>query len=152
MILLVPSSVFAGDCLSHPVFIHDMEIHSCAVMSEANAGEVSNKIAPPKVIAQVYPGIILKGQIKAVRQIDIDAPDHANPFVHPWQSKEEQQTFLYSGKLVTDGCDAFKPKTRIKFVSYTNCECDTGPRPNGYCALQIDKISDIPDVYLQYAQ
>ncbi|MBF0385038.1 MAG: hypothetical protein HQL27_04115 [Candidatus Omnitrophica bacterium] len=152
--LFISVRVYAGDCFSHPMFIYDIEIDSCAKMSEENAGQVSSSIASPKVIAERYPGIILQGHVKAVRQIDLDEPFRGIKFaVHPWLKKDDErlQPYLYSGKSVANGCEAFKHNSRIKFASFTNCECDTAPSSDGYCALTVKQIYDIPDAYTKYS-
>ena len=150
LIALVPLRVYAGDCWSHPMFIHEMEIHSCELISEANAGRIS-KGATPKVVAARYPGVILEGTQKAIRQIDLEEPFREIKFeVHPWQKKDQGKIFLFHSKDL-NGCSTFKLGTRVKFASFTNCECDTGPAPDGYCALTVEQVTTIPDEYIKYS-
>lgn len=151
LIALVPLRAYAGDCWSHPMFIHEMEIRSCELISEANAGRVS-KGATPTVVAARYPGVILEGTQKAIRQIDLEEPFREIKFaVHPWQKKDQEKIFLFQSKDL-NGCSTFKLGTRVKFASFTNCECDTGPAPDGYCALTVQQVTTIPNEYLKYAE
>jgi hypothetical protein len=133
------------------MFLHEMEIRSCELISEANAGRVS-KGAPPAVVAARYPGVILEGTQKAIRQIDLEEPFRGIPFaVHPWQKKDREIMVLFQSKD-PNGCSTFKMGTRVKFASFTNCECDTGPAPDGYCALTVGQVTTIPNKYLEYAE
>jgi hypothetical protein len=133
------------------MFIHEMEIRSCEIMSEANAGRVS-KGATPKVVAVRYPGVIVEGTQKAIRQIDLEEPGREIKFaVHPWQKKDREETFLFHSKDV-NGCSTFTLGARVKFASFTNCECDTGPAPDGYCALIVKQATTIPNEFLKYAE
>jgi hypothetical protein len=151
LIVLVRLPAFAGDCRSHPMFIHEMEIHSCELISEGNAGRVSRG-ASPKVVAARYPGAILEGTQKAVRQIDFEEPFRRDVIskVHPWQKKDEKKTYLYKAKGSGD-CSNFKSGSVVKFASFTSCECDTGPAPDGYCALTVEQVYAIPEEYRKYA-
>ena len=148
---LLPLRAYAGDCRSHPMFIHEMEIRSCELISEANAGRVS-KGAAPRIVATRYPGVILEGTEKAIRQIDLEEPFREIKFaVHPWQRKDRETIFLFQSKNL-NGCSTFKLGTRVKFASFTNCECDTGPAPDGYCALTVPPVTTIPNEHLKYAE
>lgn len=150
-IALASFHAYAGDCLTHPMFIHEMEIYSCELVSETNAGRVS-KGASPKVVAARYPGAILEGTQKAVRQIDLEEPSrNIKVAVHPWQEKDEKKIFLYQAKDLSD-CSTLSPGAQVKFASFTNCECDTGPAPDGYCALTVQEATKIPTEYLKYAE
>jgi hypothetical protein len=151
LIAFAPIPAHSGDCPSHPMFIHEMEVRSCEMISEANAGRVSRG-ASPKVVAARYPGAILEGTRKAVRQIDLEEPLGDVKFaVHPWQKKDEKKTFLYRARDLGD-CSAFWSGAQVKFASFTNCECDTGPAPDGRCALTVQEVTTIPAEHLKYAE
>jgi len=151
IVALITLPAYAGDCRSHPMYIHEMVILSCEYISEVNAGRVS-KGASPRIVAARFPGVILEGTQKAVRMIEFEESFRRDAIseVHPWQKKDENKTFLYQAKGSHD-CSNFKPGSVAKFASFTSCECDTGPAPDGYCALTVKQVYAIPEEFLKYA-
>jgi hypothetical protein len=81
------------------MFIHEMEIHSCELISEANAGRIS-KGATPKVVAARYPGVILEGTQKAIRQIDLEEPFREIKFaVHLGKRRIRKKYFYFIQRI-----------------------------------------------------
>ena len=146
----VVPNVLAGDCLSHPLIIHELAIESCDLLTEGNAGEIS-RIATPAVVATRYHGAILVGKETRRRIIDIDGPNITEPTPMPWSRTNEAVKFLYSSN--DPGiCSEFETGTIARVLYATNCECDTGAHPDGYCALTVKEVSGIPGNILKHTQ
>jgi len=145
--LLFPLRAYAGDCLYHPLFIREIEISSCNAISALNAASISQR-ASPEAVAARYPGLILEGDQLAIRQIDIDGPSK-DVEAHAWQKAGGKVKFLYQSSSAED-CQSFGTGKKVKISSYTNCECDTGPSSDGYCALAVPLVSKVPAKYTKY--
>ena len=150
VILGVPRSTQAGDCFTHPVVIHELVINSCEILSEKNAASIS-RVAPPNAIAARYHGAILSGQERRRRKIEIDHPSLSNPTPMAWEKINRPIKLLF----VSDDpnvCSRFPIGKKTAVVYYTNCECDTGPHANGYCALTVVQVQEIPKKFEKYAR
>ena len=150
VILGVPRSTQGGDCFTHPVVIHELVINSCEILSEKNATGVS-QVALPAVIASRYHGAILAGRERRRRKIEIDHPSLPNPTPRPWEKIYKPIKLLF----VSDDpnvCSRFQNGKKTAVVYYTNCECDTGPYADGYCALTVVEVHEIPKRYEKYAR
>ena len=49
-------------------------------------------------------------------------------------------------------CSRFPNGKKTAVVYYTNCECDTGPSADGYCALTVVEVHEIPKKFKKYAR
>ena len=150
LVLGVPRSTQAGDCLFHPVIIHELVVNSCEVLSEKNAASIS-RVALPAVIASRYHGAILSGQERRRRNIEIDNPSLPNPTPQAWEKTNKPIKFLF----VSDDpnvCSRFPNGKKTAVVYYTNCECDTGPGADGYCALTVVEVHEVPKKFEKYAR
>ena len=146
----VPRSTQAGDCFTHPVVIHELVINSCEILSEKNAASIS-RVARPSTIVSRYHGAILSGQERRRRKIEIDRPSLPNPTPMAWEKIDKPITFLF----VSDDpnvCLRFPNGKRTAVVYYTNCECDTGPHGDGYCALTVVEVHEIPKKFEKYVR
>lgn len=146
----VMPNVLAGDCLSHSLIIHELVVESCDLLTEGSAGEIS-RVATPAVVAVRYRGAILVGQEKRRRIIDIDGPNVTEPTPKSWVNTDETVKFLYSSNN-PEICSEFKIGINAKVLYATNCECDTGAHLDGYCALTVKTVSEVPSNILKYAQ
>ena len=150
VILGAPRSTEAGDCFTHPVIIHELVIDSCEILSEKNAAGIS-QVAPPAAIASRYHGAILSGQEGRRRKIEIDRPSFSNPTPMAWEKINKPIRLLF----VSDDpnvCSRFQNGKKTAVVYYTNCECDTGPHADGYCALTVMEVHEIPKKFKKYAK
>src|ERR1044072_1799448 len=150
VIFLLPRATQAGDCFTHPVVVHELVINSCEILSEKNAGGIS-RVAPPAAIASRYHGATLSGQERRRRKIEIDHPSLPNPTAMAWERINKPITFLF----VSDDpnvCSRFPNERKTAVVYYTNCECDTGPHGDGYCALTVVEVHEIPKKFEKYAR
>jgi len=150
LILGIPRSTPAGDCLTHPMIIHELVISSCEILSEKNATSISQG-ALPATIASRYHGAILSGQERRQRKIEIDHPTLPNPTPLAWETIDKPIKLLF----VSDDpnvCSRFPNGKKTAVVYYTNCECDTGPSANGYCALTVLEVHKIPKKFEEYAR
>lgn len=150
VILGVPRSTQAGDCFTHPVIIHELVINSCEILSEKNAATIS-RVALPAAIASRYHGAILSGQERRRRKIEIDNPSLSNPTPMAWEKLNKPIKLLF----VSDDpnvCSRFPNGKKTAVVYYTNCECDTGPHADGYCALTVVQVHEIPKKFEKYAR
>lgn len=150
VILGIPRSAPAGDCLTHPVVIHELVINFCAILSEKNAASIS-QVAPPAAIASRYHGALISGQERRRRKIEIDHPSLSNPTPTAWEKTNKSITLLF----VSDGpnvCSRFPNGKKTAVVYYTDCECDTGPHADGYCALTVVEVHEIPKKFEKYAR
>lgn len=150
LILGGPRSAEAGDCVTHPVVIHELVIDSCEVLSEKNAAGIS-QVALPATIASRYHGAILHGQERRRRQIEIDHPSLPNPTPMAWEKINKPIKLLF----VSDDsnvCSRFPNGKKTAVIYYTDCECDTGPQADGYCALTVVEVHEIPKKYEKYAR
>ena len=150
VILGVPRSTQAGDCLTHPVVIHELVINSCEILSEKNAASIS-QVARPATIASRYHGAILSGQERRRRRIEIDRLSLPNPTPMAWEKIDKPIKLLF----VSDDpnvCSRFPNGKKTAVVYYTNCECDTGPHADGYCALTVVEVHEIPKKFEKYAR
>ena len=150
LILGIPRSTQAGDCLTHPMIIHELVINSCEILSEKNATSISQG-ALPAIIASRYHGAILSGQERRRRKIEIDHPSLPNPTPMAWEKMNKPIRLLF----VSDDpnvCSRFPNGQKRAVVYYTNCECDTGPSADGYCALTVGEVSEIPKKFEKYAR
>jgi hypothetical protein len=150
VILSVPQFTEAGDCFLHPVVIHELVINSCEILSEKNAAGISRS-APPAAIALRYHGAIISGQERRRRRIEIDHPSLSNPTPRAWEKINKPITLLF----VSDEpnvCLSFPNGKKTAVVYYTNCECDTGPHTDGYCALTVLEVHEIPKKFEKYAR
>ena len=146
----IPMSIPAGDCFTHPIIIHELVINSCEVLSESNAASIS-QVATPATIASRYHGAILSAKEERKRTIEIDDPSRRNPTPRAWQKVDKPIQFLFVSND-PEICSHF-PKGKKTMVAYhTNCECDTGAHPDGYCALTVNQVSEIPKKFDQYAR
>jgi hypothetical protein len=143
-------STQAGDCLTHPVVIHELVINSCEILSDKNAASISRG-ALPAAIASRYHGAILSGQETRRRKIEIDHPSLSNPTPMAWEQINKPLKLLF----VSDNpnvCSRFPNGKKTAVVYYTNCECDTGPHADGYCALTVAEVHEIPNKFEKYAR
>ena len=150
LILGFPRSTQAGDCLTHPAIIHELVINTCEILSEKNATGIS-QVALPAVIASRYHGAILSGQERRRRKIEIDHPSLPNPTPMEWETMNKPIKLLF----VSDDpnvCSLFPNGKKTAVVYYTNCECDTGPSADGYCALTVVEVHEIPKKFKNYAR
>lgn len=146
----IPLSTQAGDCFTHPVVIHELVISSCEILSEKNAPDISH-VAPPAVIASRYHGAILSGQERRRRKIEIDNPSLPNPTPMKWEKINKTTRLLF----VSDApnvCSRFPLGKKTAVVYYANCECDSGPHADGYCALTVVEVHEIPRQFEKYAR
>lgn len=146
----LPRSSHAGDCFTHPVVIHELVIDSCEILTEKNAASIS-QAARPAAIASRYHGAILAGQERRRRNIEIDYPGLPNPTPMAWEKINKPIKFLF----VSDDpnvCSRFPNGKKTAVVYYTNCECDTGPHGDGYCALTVVEVHEIPKKFEKYAR
>jgi len=149
VILGAPRSTEAGDCFTHPAVIHELVIDSCEILSEKNAASIS-QVALPAAIASRYHGAILSGQERRRRKIEIDHPSFSNPTPMAWEKINKPIKLLF----VSDDpnvCSRFQKGKKTAVVYYTNCECDTGPHADGYCALTVMEVHEIPKKFKKYA-
>jgi hypothetical protein len=149
VILGVPRSTQAGDCFTHPAVIHELFIDSCEILSAKNASSISQG-ALPAIIASRYHGAILSGQEKRRRKIEIDHPALPNPTPMAWEKIDKPLKLLF----VSDDpnvCSRFPNEKKTAVVYYTNCECDTGPHADGYCALTVVEVHEVPKKFEKYA-
>src|SRR4051812_21421745 len=137
-LLGIPLVSYAGDCFTHPLVIHDLVIESCEQLTEGNASKISSG-ASPSVIVSRYPGVILLGQEKRRRVINIEEWSVKKPGPMPWVKELRPVTFLYRGNL-PNMCSNFKKGSNTQLLYRTNCECDTGPSSDGYCALTVSEV------------
>lgn len=149
-ILGLPTPSQAGDCFTHPVVIHEMVVSSCEILSIENAGSIS-QVATPATIASRYHGAILSGKEIRRRRIEVDHPSMPNPTAKKWEKINKPATFLFISEDL-EVCSHFPKGNKTRVVYYTNCECDTGAHPDGYCALTVDQVHAVPAKYKQYAQ
>jgi hypothetical protein len=150
LILGIPRSTQAGDCFTHPMIIHELVINSCEILSEKNATSIS-QVALPATIASRYHGAILSGQERRRRKIEIDNPSLPNPTPIAWEKTNKSiKLFFVSDDL--NVCSRFPNGKKTAVVYYTNCECDTGPRGDGYCALTVLEVHEIPKEFEKYAR
>ena len=150
VILGVPRSTQAGDCFTHPVVIHELVINSCEILSAKNAASIS-QVALPATIASRYHGAILSGQEKRRRKIEIDHPSLPNPTPMVWEKINQPIKLLF----VSDDpsvCSRFPNGKKTAVLYYTSCECDTGPHADGYCALTVVEVHEIPKKFEKYAR
>ena len=150
LILGIPPSTQAGDCLTHPIIIHELVINSCEILSEKNATSISRG-ALPSTIASRYHGAILSGQERRRRKIEVDHPLLPNPTPVAWEKTNKPIKLLF----VSDdpnACSRFPIGKKTAVVYYTDCECDTGPSADGYCALTVVEVSEIPKKFKKYAR
>ena len=150
VILGVPRSTQAGDCFTHPVVIHELVIDSCEILADKNAASIS-QVASPAAIASRYHGAILSGQEWRRRQIEIDHPSFSNPTPRTWEKINKPITLLFVSDD-TNVCSRFQKGKKTAVVYYTNCECDTGPRGDGYCALTVEEVHEIPKRFEKFAR
>src|SRR5215216_1567147 len=94
VILGVPRSTQAGDCLTHPVIIHELVIEYCEILSEKNAASISQG-ARPATIASRYDGAILSGQERRRRRIEIDRLLLPNPTPMAWEKIDKPIKLLF---------------------------------------------------------
>lgn len=150
LILGIPRSTHAGDCLTHPVIIHELVINSCEILSEKNATSIS-RVALPATIAARYHGAILSGQERRRRKIEIDHPSLPNPTPIAWEKMNKPIKLLFVSND-PNVCSRFPNGKKTAVVYYTNCECDTGPSADGYCALTVVEVHEIPKKFEKYAR
>jgi hypothetical protein len=150
VILGLPRSTKAGNCFTHPMVIHELVINSCEILSDKNAASIS-RVARPSVIASRYDGAIISGQETRRRKIEIDHPLLSNPTPRAWEKIDKPLTLLF---VSTDPnvCSRFPNGKKTRVVYYTNCECDTGPHADGYCALTVVQVHEIPKKFEKYAR
>ena len=146
----IPPSSHAGDCFTHPVVIHELVINSCEILSDKNAASISQG-ARPSVIASRYPGAILAGEERRRRKIEIDNPGLPNPTPMPWEKIDKPIKLLLVSKDL-NVCSRFPNGKKTAVAYYTNCECDTGPHSDGYCALTVVQVNEIPKKFEKYAR
>ena len=150
VILGIPISIQAGDCFTHPVVIHEIVVNSCEMLSTKNASSIS-QVASPATIASRYRGAILSGNEKRRREIEVDHPSMPNPTPMKWKKVNKPIKVLFVGDD-ENLCSRF-PKGDKRTVAYfTNCECDTGAHPDGYCALTVSEVNEVPKEFEQYAR
>src|ERR1043165_1070988 len=142
VILGVPRSTQAGDCFTHPVVIHELVIDSCEILSEKNAAGISHG---------ALPGAISSGRERRRRKIEIDHPSLPNPTPMAWEKINKPIKLLY-GSDDPNVCSRFPNGRKTAVVYYTNCECDTGPHADGYCALTVEEVHEIPKKFQRYAR
>ncbi|MGH9874876.1 MAG: hypothetical protein ACRD9S_20675 [Pyrinomonadaceae bacterium] len=150
LILGIPLVINAGDCLTHPLIIHDLVIESCEQLTEENAAKISLG-ALPSIIVSRYPGVILSGQEKRTRVINIAEWSVKTPGPMPWVKELRPVTFLYRSNM-PNMCSQFKKGFKTQLLYRTNCECDTGPSADGYCALTVSEVESVPAELKKYAQ
>jgi len=150
LILGIPRSTQAGDCFTHPMIIHELVINSCEILSEKNATSIS-QVAHPATIASRYHGAILSGQERRRRKIEIDNPSLPNPTPIAWE-KTNKSIKLFFVSDDANVCSRFPSGKKTAVVYYTNCECDTGPSGDGYCALTVLEVHEIPKEFEKYAR
>ena len=141
-ILGIPLVGYAGDCFTHPLVIHDLVIESCEQLTEGNASKISSG-ALPSIIVSRYPGVIIVGQEKRRRVINIAEPSVKTPGPMPWVKELRPVTFLYRSNM-PNMCSKFKKGLKTQLLYHTNCECDTGPSSDGYCALTVSEVVSVP--------
>ena len=150
LIMGIPMLIPAGDCFTHPLIIHELVINSCEILSESNAASIS-QVATPATIASRYHGAILSAKEERRRTIEIDHPSMRNPTPRAWEKLDKPIRFLFVS-ADPEICSRF-PKGKKTMVAYqTDCECDTGAHPDGYCALTVNQVSEIPKQFEQYAR
>jgi len=150
VILGVPRATQAGDCFTHPVVIHELIVDSCEILSEKNAASIS-QVARPAAIASRYHGAILSGQERHRRKIEIDHPSLSNPTPMAWEKINKPIKLLFVSND-PNVCSRFPIGKKSGVVYYTNCECDTGPHGDGYCALTVLEVHEIPKKFEKYAR
>lgn len=143
-------SIQAGNCLRRPVVIHEIFIDSCEILSTKNAATIS-QVASPDTIASRYHGAILSGQEERRRQIEIDHPSMPNPSPMEWKKVNKPIKVLFVGEG-ENLCSRFPVGEMTTVAYFTNCDCDTGPHPDGYCALTVSEVKEVPDKFEQYAR
>jgi len=146
----IPLAINAGDCPTHPHVIHDIVIDSCENLTAKNAASISQG-ATPSTIASHYHGAILSGTERRTRTIEVDNPSLPGPTPMEWLKTNKSIKVL----LVSEDpgiCSQFPKGKRSMVIYYTNCECDTGPHADGYCALTVKEVHAIPKEYKIYAR
>ena len=150
LIMGIPMPIPAGDCFTHPLIIHELVINSCEILSESNAASIS-QVATPATIASRYHGAILSAKEERRRKIEIDHPSMRSPTARAWEKLDKPIQFLFVSED-PEICSRF-PKGKKTMVAYhTNCECDTGAHADGYCALTVNQVREIPKKFEQYAR
>ncbi|HKU76502.1 MAG TPA: hypothetical protein VJR02_21500 [Pyrinomonadaceae bacterium] len=146
----IPPSSHAGDCFTHPVVIHELVVDSCEILSDKNAASIS-QVARPSVIASRYHGAILTGQERRRRNIEVDNLALPNPTPMAWEKigKPIKLLFVSEDRNV---CSRFPNGKKTAVAYYTNCECDTGPHGDGYCALTVLQVNEVPKKFEKYAR
>jgi hypothetical protein len=146
----IPLVIYAGDCFTHPLVIHDLVIESCEQLTEGTAPKISSG-AVPSIIVSRYPGVILLGQEKRTRVINIAEWSVKTAGPMPWVKASKSVTFLYRSNM-PNLCSQFKKGFKTQLLYRTNCECDTGPSPDGYCALTVSEVESVPAELKKYAR
>jgi hypothetical protein len=139
-LLVVSASASAGDCMTHPVWVHDVVIRSCEVLDAKNASSVTSPGHDPEEIAKWSKGAILKVTEKRRRAIEVDNPWLPSPTALPWfKPKMKDVTYLYRS-ADPNVCSTFPRRARIKVASFTDCSCDTGDWCRPLAVLQVSVV------------